>query len=345
MNKAILYIGSLANWCNSRRRFEALKAINPDTEAINTDGYLLPKIISGFQHHMNIGPGITLLNNRIRKVVKNKKPAIILVDNKSYLSRKTLLFIKSIDANLTIVNLLTDDPFGKFTNSWPLIKRTAYLYGLFFVQRKTNIEELKALGARTVKLCYRSFDPAFNRPLKLEAADISEFKTKVGFVGTYEESRASYIAFLIENGISVTVTGNDWPNKSYWEIIKPYYKGPSIYGDAYIKTINGMDIALHFLRQGNRDEQDSRTFEIPACKVFMLAEASDVHSELFEQNEEAVYFASKEELLEKVKYYLSNDRERERIALNGYNKCFSAGYDHESRMKEVLKTIVELNNN
>jgi spore maturation protein CgeB len=54
------------------------------------------------------------------------------------------------------------------------------------------------------------------------------------------------------------------------------------------------------------------------------------------------FFDSKEELLEKVKYYLSEKEERNRIALNGYRKCFDAGYDHTSRMKKVLNTIKEL---
>ena len=106
-----------------------------------------------------------------------------------------------------------------------------------------------------------------------------------------------------------------------------------------------MDIALHFLRHGNRDEQDSRTFEIPACRVFMLAERSDLHSRLFIENEEAVFFSTKEELLKKVKLYQSAKEERKRIAKNGYEKCFSAGYDHESRIKKVLETVSELRTN
>jgi spore maturation protein CgeB len=69
-----------------------------------------------------------------------------------------------------------------------------------------------------------------------------------------------------------------------------------VYEEEYIKTINGMEIALHFLRHGNRDEQDSRTFEIPACKVFMIAESSELHLQLFKENEEAVFFSSKKEL-------------------------------------------------
>lgn len=339
---SVLYIGSLAGWCNSLRRFKALSEICSDTDAINTDPYILPKLISGIQHRLNIGPGIYLLNRTIRKTIKEKKYDIVWVDNKSYLTAKSLKFIKKHQPLSKIINLLTDDPFGTFTSSWSLIKNTASLYDIFFVQRKVNIAELKMAGAKNVELCYRSFDPGYNRPLSLEGNDYSRYHTALGFVGTYENVRASYIAYLINNNVAVSVTGNDWPNAEYWDIIKPYYKGPSLYGEDYIKAINGMEIALHFLRHGNRDEQDSRTFEIPSCKVFMLAERSGLHQQLFEENEEAVFFTSKEELLEKVKIYVASKEERDRIALNGYNRCFTSKYDHQSRLLNVLQMVVAL---
>jgi len=74
---SILYIGSLATWCNSLRRYKALKEINPDTDAIDTDPYLLPKFISGFQHHLNVGPGVWLLNRKIKKADSNKRYFLI----------------------------------------------------------------------------------------------------------------------------------------------------------------------------------------------------------------------------------------------------------------------------
>ena len=42
----------------------------------------------------------------------------------------------------------------------------------------------------------------------------------------------------------------------------------------------------------------------------MMAERTDEHLSMFEENKEAVYFSSKEELLEKCKYYLVHDSER-----------------------------------
>ncbi|CAN5338999.1 hypothetical protein BH11BAC5_BH11BAC5_30210 [soil metagenome] len=341
---AVLYIGSMAAWCNSFRRYNALSAIYPQAVVINTDPYILPKYMSGFQHHLNMGPGIFLLNKKIRKATTDKKYDVVLVDNKTYLSVTTLQFIKQQCPATKIVNLLTDDPFGKFSSSWGLQRKTAKYYDIIFVQRQVNIAEFKNVGAKRVEVCYRSFDPEFNRPILLEPEDEKRYGTSIGFVGTYEDIRATYIAYLIEQGIPVSVIGNDWPNGACWDIIKPYYRGPSVFEGEYVKSVNGMKIALHFLRHANRDEQDSRTFEIPSCKVFMLAERSALHLQLFKENEEAVFFTSKEELLEKVQMYMGDKAAREQIALNGYKRCFSDGYDHQSRMKSVMETVMSIVN-
>lgn len=334
---ALLYIGSLNTASNSFRRFEALSNLFWQIKGINTDPFIMARYISGIQHYYNIGIGIYLLNRKIRKQVRSRFFDIVWVDNKNYLSIKTLQYIRKFSPGTKIINLLTDDPFGDYKSSWRLLKKTASFYDVFFVQREQNVRELKEIGAPRVELCYRSYAPDFNRPLILNEVEKLIYHATVGFVGSYEADRAGFIAYLIKNGIPIRVTGNGWPGKEHWETIQPFYVGPSVYGEDYIKTINGMDIALHFLRKSNRDEQDSRTFEIPSCKVFMMAEYSAVHATLFTDEEEAVFFRSKEELLEKIQYYMKFKEERSRIALNGFNRCIKSGYDHYHTLKKVLE--------
>ena len=181
----LLYIGSLASWSNSSRRYKALARLS-HAEALDTDPYILAKYISGFQHHVNKGPGIYLLNRRIRQLVREQQFDVVWVDNKSYLTTKTLDFIKEERSSVHIVNLITDDPFGKFSRSWSLFKKTIPLYDIFFVQRRINIAELLTHGAKKVELCYRSFDAEFERPLILTEDETRLYGALVGFVGTYE---------------------------------------------------------------------------------------------------------------------------------------------------------------
>jgi spore maturation protein CgeB len=74
-----------------------------------------------------------------------------------------------------------------------------------------------------------------------------------------------------------------------------------------------LKINLAFLRKVNRDLQTTRTMEIPACGGFMLAERTDEHLKLFNEEEEAEFFSDNLELKRKIEYYLNNDDARKRF--------------------------------
>ncbi len=338
----ILYVGSLYENSNSYRRYKTLGLLSHEMVGVDLDEFIYKNVFTKFHYHLNIGPGISSLNKKILSVAKEKKSDILWIDNKSYLKSNTLKKIRVLSPGIKIITVITDDITGRLKYQWRLSLKNAKYFDCHFVQRSVNVAELKSYGARRVELCYRSFDPEFHRAVILSEEEIKKYKSSVGFIGTWEKEREEFIAYLIRNNIPVNITGDGWPKGKHWEIIKPLYHGPSVYGEAYIKTINGMDIALHFLRHGNRDEQDSRTFEIPACGVFMLAEKSKVHQSLFEVGKEAEFFTEREELLEKVKYYLQHEDERKAIAKAGLARSKESGYSHEGRLTEVIRQISSL---
>ncbi len=79
--------------------------------------------------------------------------------------------------------------------------------------------------------------------------------------------------------------------------------------------------------------------EIPACKGFMMAESTEEHKRLFEENVEAVYFANNDELLKKVNYYLLHDDQRISIAKNGHKRCLQSEYSYDDMVNNILKEL------
>ena len=212
---------------------------------------------------------------------------------------------------------------------------------MHFVSRVPNIEEYKRHGAKIIYDYDRSFSKLLHRPIELNSADKLKYVTPVGFIGSYAPDREAMIAYLIQQGVPVAVYGNGWEGKKHWTTISPHFRSKGRMGEEYVKILNGMDIALHFLRRENRDEQDSRSFEIPACGVFMLAERSSKHESFFMEDEEAVFFDTKEELLEKVNYFIQNSEQRKQIAKKGFERSITSCYDHHSRMQDFITLACE----
>ena len=82
--------------------------------------------------------------------------------------------------------------------------------------------------------------------------------------------------------------------------------------------------------------------EIPASGGFMLAERTDEHRALFEEGHEAVYFSTNEELLEKCRYYLAHDAERDAIARAGRQRCIDSDYSNEGMIRKCLNIVKDL---
>jgi len=340
----ILYIGELYYGSTCLMRMNALKSLGHNVTGIDIlpRNSKLNKFIDRINYRFSYKFDFENLNNRIINEYKKINFDIVWIDKGTRIFSDTLKELKKLNPAIRIVHINPDDPFGKFRTGWKTFISAIPYYDVHFVAREVNIPEYIEQGAKKVFVYDRSFDPEIHKPMELTEEEKKRYGCKVGFIGSWAKEREKSIAFLIENGIEVTVWGNGWQKGKYWNIIKKYFRGPGLNGIEYAKAINGMEIALHFLRRENRDEQDSRTFEIPACGTFMLAEKTKKHELFFEDGKEAVFFENDIELLQKVKYYLRNDSERIIIAKNGFNRSIKSGYSHQKRMSQLITIIREL---
>ncbi|WP_420070670.1 glycosyltransferase [Syntrophus gentianae] len=126
----------------------------------------------------------------------------------------------------------------------------------------------------------------------------------------------------------VDVFGSGWHGDSFI----PFYDMVRIFNQSRINlNLNGTSDPV--VRQISR-----RTFEVPGCRGFLLTSPSLHLEEYYEPGKEVMVASSLEELVDKAKYYLTHERERESIAQCGYERTL-AEHTWSHRLVDIFKNI------
>ena len=248
--------------------------------------------------------------------------------------------IKQKFPHIKFINWSQDDMYA-FHNRSFFYKYNLKYYDLVVTQKSYNVLELQKLGAKQVLFQNKAYSKDIHTPKQCSG----KYNHDIVFIGFPENERIKSILFLANNGIKVDIYGYpDVWRKNQFSINHKNITihDQSLYGEEYAEALSCAKISLCFLRKINRDLQTSRSIEIPACKGFMLAERTDEHLKLFEEDKEAVYFSDNDELLKKVQYYLKNAKERENIRENGYKRCISSEYSYDDRVEEIIEEVDRL---
>ncbi len=102
----------------------------------------------------------------------------------------------------------------------------------------------------------------------------------------------------------------------------------------YFRTKIGFN--MHLSRRP-METGNMRMYEVPAHGMMLLCDRAglNAHEQIFEPDKEAVFYDSVEDAIEKIKYYLEHNEERERIARAGFARVHR-DYDGESNLKNFL---------
>lgn len=339
----ILYVGDLNQYARSYQRYRVMQELGYELIAHSTmpvpwkPGFDKSSIIERMMFKLGFPPDRTILNKTLIASARREDPSFIWIEKGLAIKAHTLKNLRELLPKIPFVFYSEDDMYARHNQS-AYFRRCLPMYDIVFTTKSYNVDELTQIGAQRVEFIDQAYDQIAHRPLLVSESEKKRFGADVVFVGSFEENRAQQMLFLAENGISVRVWGNGWGESRNLHS-KLLVENHPLYDDDYVKSLCSSKIALCFLRKENRDLQTSRTMEIPACGVFMLAEKTSEHQRLFESGKEVEFFESQEELLEKALYYLQHDIEREVIAKAGRNRCIRSGYSHHDRVKYMISII------
>ena len=154
-------------------------------------------------------------------------------------------------------------------------------------------------------------EPQFNLPNRNRDVPVS-------FLGSLFPERVAYIEGLRSRGISVYTDGgilvNGVRSKVMTDRVTPIWKPYSV----YLELLSRTQITLNFTSlPTSKIQVRGRVWEALWCKTFLLEEDNPVTPLYFAPNEDYVPFTDLDDLVDKVKYYIAHDSERDRIRLHG----------------------------
>lgn len=101
--------------------------------------------------------------------------------------------------------------------------------------------------------------------------------------------------------------------------------------EKYIPLYQRAKIGINVHNRGDYTVGGYRLFDLPANGVMQISDGGKYLNDFFKVGEEIDSYKNPEELIDKIRYYLNHDVERERIALNGFKRIRK-----EYRIAELL---------
>ncbi len=295
------------------------------------------------------GPALFRLNFALYRTVKTYRPDWVLIWRGTHVLPSTLRLVRR-HTGARLVSYNNDDPFGPRLHAnapwhhhalWQWYVAGLKEFDVNFVFRRINVGEVTAAGGRNVSIMMPYFVPWLHRPLQLSREDRRRYECDVVFVGHYEpDARDDYIRVLLKAGLRVRVFGGEYWNRwAHADLQRALGAVRCVYGDEYAKALSGAKMALGLLSRLNRDTYTRRHFEIPACGALLVSERTSDLQCMFKDGEDAVFFSSTRELVDRVRELLAAPGDRARIQENGRRRVWQDGHDVVSRMHEFVRVL------
>lgn len=298
------------------------------------------------------GSALIKLNIEIVKAIKKYNPNVVLLWKATHILPSTIAKIRK-ESSAIIVSYNNDDPFGPKSHGnvpwhhhfkWFWHLKIYKLVDLVLVFRKVNVDEAHSIGAKNVEILMPYFVPEWNKPVLLTDQEKMRFSCDVVFVGHFEpDGREEYLKVAVKSGLHVRLFGGKyWTQQILGETADYFGTVHEANGEDYTKALCGAKICLCFLSKLNRDTYTRRCFEIPACGSLLMSERTEDLTIMFKEDEEAVFFSSKEEFIEKALWLKNNPHQIKRIATAGMKRVHADGHSVDDRMRHFIEIIKQI---
>lgn len=290
----------------------SVRHLNVRFKSIKTGVYFIDKYIKKIITY--------IINIKIKNSIIEKSYYIIMTPDT--ILQETWKLLKQ--KNVILVAWLGDDPFRKG-------KASMYLpfFDHVFVIDRSWIKNIQTFNSNVSCLPH-----AFSKEIFFPIEDCVK-KYDVMFVGDSFKGegdglyRANLLKALHDNGISISLFGDKgWlsiAKQDQYIFLKRIYKGPIKKIEDLNKAYNQSHIVLNIHHRQVRDGANQRIFEASGSLAFQISDKQNLIQDLFEGS--IPMYSDKEELIQKILYFLNEERERLEKAKKAHRKAQENTYD------------------
>jgi len=303
---------------------------------------------------MMIKKGREKMNKELLETVFKKRPDLVFFSVREDKIKKEIVKEITQKSKAVTLNWFTDDhwQFDSYSRHW------APYFNWVTTTDPQAVKRYYRIGYKNVIKIQCACNHFLSKPLNLpKIYDVS-------FVGLAHGNRKKIIREIRKAGINVKCWGGGWQNGriSQEEMLKIFSQSKINLNFTKSAGVFWKELASVFLHRRQDDsiglnnlkswpdnvktmraslykkQIKARNFEIPGCGGFLLSEYVDYLEDYYKIDKEIVCFNTIPELIEKIKYYLRHDKEREAITKAGYERTIR-DHTYEKRFNKIFKII------
>lgn len=203
----------------------------------------------------------------------------------------------------------------------------------FVTTHSRTVDFYERFGMKVIRSQWGG-SPYYNPRGGLLNYDVSFVGQKHGQMPNGKFFRAEVADSIMNAGIKLDIFGNYWEGYDNWHgYIKDFHQMIDVFDQS--KICLNISNPWHY---GTMPQIKGRHFEIPQVGRLQVCTPADDLASYFEDGKEIVVAMSPDELIDKLRYYLENDEERETIAAAGRQRMLNEHQWHH-RLDNIFREV------
>jgi len=248
-------------------------------------------------------------------------------------------FRSGLEKKFATMCLFTESPYIDETQ-YPILERVDYAATMDF----SSLQKFADVNENSLYIRH-AYEPTVHKPQPMSVDHMAD----VFMVGTGFPERINLLTSIDWTDIDLRLFGGNWGDlgdglDKYYspefldneEEVPLFYTNSRISLNIYRTAKWPGENVLH-IEPGIAYSVSPRCYEILGSGGFLLTDSRPELLELFEDGKDIVVFDGAEELGDKIKFYLSHPRQRDKIVASGRRAV--SGHTYMSRAAKILKYI------